>query len=207
MKVGAENRTKVVVAIVLFGFAIYLVVRTFGGGGTPAAASSARPQSAPAAAAPTAPVHGRRGGARASTPKTAAQSTTSTASLDPRLRLDLLKASEDTEYKGTGRNIFRAENEAPPIPKPIVNPIKSANVAQPPPGPPPPPPILLKFVGAVSQPGERKKVILSQGDDVFVAGEGDIVNRRYKVLRIDSNAVEIEDLLTNNRQTIPLTQG
>jgi hypothetical protein len=46
-----------------------------------------------------------------------------------------------------------------------------------------------------------------QNNDVFVAGEGDIVNRRYKVLKINQNSVEIEDVLNNNRQSIPLTQS
>jgi hypothetical protein len=50
-------------------------------------------------------------------------------------------------------------------------------------------------------------VFLSQGEDVFVASEGDIVDRRYRVLRISATSVEIEDILNNNRQSIPLTQG
>ena len=36
-------------------------------------------------------------------------------SLDPTLRYDWLKASEDTKYEGAGRNIFMAQAE---IPKP-----------------------------------------------------------------------------------------
>ncbi len=50
-------------------------------------------------------------------------------------------------------------------------------------------------------------MFLTQGDDIFVAAEGDIVNRRYKVMRINANSVEIEDVLGNNRQTIPLSAG
>jgi len=65
----------------------------------------------------------------------------------------------------------------------------------------------LKFYGFASKPGEPKRVFLSQGEDVFIAGEGDIVDRRYKVLRITPTQVEIEDVLNNNRQNIPLTQG
>ena len=42
---------------------------------------------------------------------------------------------------------------------------------------------------------------------MFIASEGDIINRRYRVLRITGTAVEIEDVLNNNRQSIPLTQG
>jgi hypothetical protein len=76
-----------------------------------------------------------------------------------------------------------------------------------PPPPPPPPPINIKFFGFANKPGESRKVFLSQGEDVFIAVEGDIVDRRYKVLTISPMSVEIEDVLTNNRQSIPLTQG
>jgi hypothetical protein len=55
--------------------------------------------------------------------------------------------------------------------------------------------------------GGIKRIFLAQGEDVFIAKEGDIVDRRYKVVRISPNAVEILDVLTNNRQNIPLTQG
>jgi hypothetical protein len=71
----------------------------------------------------------------------------------------------------------------------------------------PPPPINLKFFGFKSEPGQPKRVFLSSGDDVFVAGEGDLVNRRYRVIKINAGSVEIEDVLNNNKQTIPLSQG
>jgi hypothetical protein len=65
----------------------------------------------------------------------------------------------------------------------------------------------LKFFGFANRPGETKKVFLSQGEDIFIAAEGDIVDRRYRVLRISSNAVDVEDVINNNRQSLPLTQG
>jgi hypothetical protein len=68
-------------------------------------------------------------------------------------------------------------------------------------------PINLKFFGFANHPGERKKVFLSQGEDVFIAGEGDTVNRRYRVMHIGVNSVDIKDVLNDNTQTIPLTQG
>jgi hypothetical protein len=52
-----------------------------------------------------------------------------------------------------------------------------------------------------------KKVFLSQGEDIFIAAEGEIVDRRYRVLRISPNAVDVEDVINNNRQSLPLTQG
>jgi hypothetical protein len=115
-----------------------------------------------------------------------------------------LRASEEIKYTGRGRNIFQAQID---IPKVVANPVKQPQVQLPPPGPPPPPPIPLKFFGFASKPGETKRIFLSQGEDVFIAGEGDIVNRRYKVVRIGPSSVEIEDVLNNNRQSIPLTQG
>lgn len=203
MKLGAENRTAALVAIALMAIAAFMIVRLWSGGGQPAVAATPAPVQPDVAAEP-APARGRRA-ARGGRSAARTAPTGSLVTLDPRLRLDLLKLSEETEYKGAGRNIFRAEAE---IPKPIESAIKKAEAPPTPPqptGPPPPPPIPLKFVGFASGTGEATKVFLTQGDDVFVAAEGEIVNRRYKVLRINSNSVEIEDVLSNNRQTIPLT--
>lgn len=71
-----------------------------------------------------------------------------------------------------------------------------------------PPPIPLKFFGFANQPGEPKKVFLSKGEDVFIAGEGEIVDRRYKVVRITPNSVEVQDVVGSGPpQNLPLTQG
>ena len=58
-----------------------------------------------------------------------------------------------------------------------------------------------------SRPDGAKRIFLYKNEDVFVASEGDIVDRRYKVVRISPNAVEILDVLSNNRENIPLSQG
>jgi hypothetical protein len=202
VKLGAENRTTTVVAIALMVIAVFMLVRMWSGGGQPAAAANPTPVQPEATAAP-APARGRRGarGGRGAA-RNAPQG--SGVTLDPRLRLDLLKLSEETEYKGAGRNIFRAQAE---IPQPIVPAIKLPEPPPQPTGPPPPPPINLKFVGFARGSGEPTRVFLTQGDDIFVAAEGEIVNRRYKVMRINPNSVEIEDVLSNNRQTIPLSAG
>jgi hypothetical protein len=124
-------------------------------------------------------------------------------SLDPSLRLGMLKTAENTEYKGNGRNIFKS---MPDIPAPVQDPMTHHQVYTVI-NKPPPPPITLKFYGFASSVGEPKKVFLSQGDDIFIAKEGDIVDRRYKVVRIGPNSVDIEDVLNNNTQPIPLTEG
>ena len=130
--------------------------------------------------------------------------------LDPTLDLNLLSRSEEIKYAGNGRNIFVAGSVAV-IERPKGNGtdkavVADAGIRQPPPVPPPPP-INLKFFGFANRPGETKKVFLSQGEDVFIAAEGDIVDRRYRVLHISSTAVDVEDVLNNHRQSLPLTQG
>ena len=172
------------------------------------------PSSAPAAAQPASGTSASNVLAATSVPATAARKVrgakkaeAAARSLDPTLRYDWLKASEDTKYAGAGRNIFLAQAEPPPVP--IGNGTTDHAKLEPPvpTGPPPPPPILLKFFGFSHRAGEPRKVFLSQDGDVFIAREGDIVDRRYKILRIAPNSVEVEDVLNNNRQSIPLTQG
>jgi hypothetical protein len=199
MKLGAENRTKLFVATGLMAAAVVVFLFNFNGSSPSASApantafpSAVSPPITPPRPASRTKTHGKKVSA-------------APRSLDPTLRYDWLKASEDTKYEGTGRNIFLAQAE---IPQP-VGPGNTDKPKEPegPPPPPPPPPINLKFFGFASKPGESKKIFLSEGEDVFIAAEGDVVNRHYKVLRISPNSVEIEDVLNNNRQSIPLTLG
>lgn len=127
--------------------------------------------------------------------------------LDPTLDLRSLAQTELTKYTGSGRNIFVAQVDIPAPVAPAV--VENAGPIGPPapPPPPPPPPINLKFFGFANKPGEPKKVFLSQGEDVFIAVEGDIVDRRYKIIHIGPASVEVEDVLYNNKQNIPLTQA
>lgn len=201
MKLGAENRNKIITLIVLGAVALVLVGRMLFS--SPSSEPAAPARSAVAAPAPATPVSAAPRGKRS-----ARKAVPNAHAIDPTLRFDWLKASEDTKYEGNGRNIFLAQAE--PIPQPQgtgVTDKKKIEEAQGPPPPPPPPPITLKFYGYASRPGEPKRVFLSQGEDLFIAGEGEIVDRRYKVLHIAPTSVEIEDVLNNNRQSIPLTQG
>ena len=200
MKLGTENRTKTIAALALAVVAVLAAVWAFNRPAQPAAASAPPGTVAASQGRSQAPRQARgprrRSAALALVPGT-----------DPRLRLDLLKASEGVTYAGSGRNIFRPDEPAAPIPAPVKNPLLDKTVAEGPPAPPPPPRIPLRFFGFASRQGEPKRIFLADGDDVFVAGEGEIVNRRYKVLHIGGNSVEIQDVLNNNVQTIPLTSG
>jgi hypothetical protein len=202
VKLGLENRKKTIWASVLGGLAILVALYEFvpmltGGSST---AASFTPAPVTATARTTATIRPGKGGKKAQGPP----------SLDPTLQLKLLETTEQTKYSGLGRNIFVSQAEPPPTP--LVNGTTDhAKVAPPtyiPPPTPQAPPIPLKFFGFASQPGEPKRIFLSQGEDVFIAGEGEIVDRRYKVVRISPNSVELQDVVNSGPpQSIPLTQG
>ena len=192
MKLGIENRKQVIALAVLAAIAVAIMGYEFWPSSSTAApttgqttATAAKPGMRRSASGKMVPVGEPR--------------------LDPTLDLKLLSQSEEIKYAGNGRNIFVVGSV--PIEKPKANGTdKQAGLRLPPPIQPPPP-ITLKFFGFANRPGETKKVFLSQGEDVFIAAEGDIVDRRYRVLHISPTAVDVEDVINNNRQSLPLTQG
>ena len=194
MNLGIENRKQVITLAVVGGIALLSMAYQFWPSST-----SAIPAATPTAAAP-----------KPATRRTASGKLVPVIEprLDPTLDLHLLSQSEEIKYAGNGRNIFIAGSVAS-IERPKRSGAmdhQSATLTGPPPVPPPPP-ITLRFFGFANKPGETKKVFLMQGEDFFIAGEGDIVDRRYKVVHISPNSVDVEDVLNNNRQSLPLTQG
>jgi hypothetical protein len=193
VKLGIDNRKQVMGLAVLGGIALLLLVRSFW---------PSLPETAPVTGSTTTTA-GRTGARRTASGKVVPLVE---PRLDPTLDLHLLSQSEEIKYAGNGRNIFVAGSLPIEKPKGTGATDHEAALHQPPPIPPPPP-ITLKFFGFANRPGETKRVFLSQGEDVFIAAEGDIVNRRYRILRISPNAVDVEDVINNNRQSLPLTQG
>jgi hypothetical protein len=193
VKLGIENRKQVIGLAVLGAFALLMLGRTLW---------PSLPDAAPVTGSTTTAA-GRTSMRRAASGKMVPLVE---PRLDPTLDLNLLGQSEEIKYAGNGRNIFVAGSLPIEKPKGTGATDQQAALHQPPPIPPPPP-ITLKFFGFANRPGETKRVFLSQGEDVFIAAEGDIVNRRYRVLRISPNAVDVEDVINNNRQSLPLTQG
>ena len=128
------------------------------------------------------------------------------AALDPTLRLDLLERTAKIKYEGSTRNIFQFFT--PPPPKPVANPI----VPVAPPAPvapvvPPPPTAPLKFYGMATPRGSsQKKAFLSDGDEIFIGMEGDVVDKHYKITRIGVNVLEWEDTQNHQRGQLPLIQ-
>ena len=192
MKLGIENRKQLITLAILGGTAILMLGYEFW------PTSSSAPE-APKLTSSAAKPAMRRTPSGKMVPIVEPR-------LDPTLDLNLLRQSEEIKYSGNGRNIFVAGST--PIESPRRNGTDvHASVIAAPPLPAPPPPIMLKFFGFANRPGETRKVFLSQGEDVFIAVEGDIVDRRYRVLHISPNAVDVEDVLNNNRQSLPLVQG
>jgi hypothetical protein len=191
VKIGSENKKEVIAMVALLAIAIPLVLYNFGDmlwsrGGSPSAASNVAPSTA-----------AQKPGA-----------TTMQADIDPRLHLDDLEASRKIKYE-PGRNIFEMQQVIIEQPKDSVRTTANQLPIGPPapPTPTPPPPIPLKFYGFANKSGDPKRVFLQQqgGDHVFVAAQGDVIDRRYKVVQIQATSVVMEDMLTNNRQPIPLT--
>lgn len=208
MKLGAENKRNVILAAALGGVAVLLVVWQF----MPTSSTSAATTSP--ATSTLAPLNlvsrpAAKHGAKAAAPKKEHLP----PSLDPTLHLQQLAAIEDVKYEGSGRNIFVSQADIEiPVPNgngTIDHPTLAAQAPiYTPPSQPPAQPIPLKFFGFANQPGEKKRVFLSKGEDVFIAGEGEIVDRRYKVVRIAPTSVEIQDVVGSGpAQNIPLTQG
>ena len=218
MRTGFEQRGKVIAMIALGIIAIAALWYSLSNPQAPPATAAA-PTTAPARTAQPAAAQRRL---RPSD----ARRTPQQRSLDPTLHFELLKASEDVQYKGTKCNIFTGqcgEIETKVAEKRGPAPPHCPDSNDPRCGPPPPncspgaapdprcppPPIPLQFFGFASRPGEPKRIFLKTTDtnDVFVATEGEVVNRRYRVLRIMNSGVEIEDVLNNNKQVLPLMQG
>jgi hypothetical protein len=209
IKVGSEDKKKVYLAAGLGGVMLILLIRflwqTFG--------SSPAAPTAPVAPTPVVSV------ARPATTSENSQENavgpafgghqaakvSGLAALDPTLHPEIMRQAESLEYTGHGRNIFSQFSAPPEIPKPIA-PIRQAAVDTGPPPPPPPPPINLGFYGYAAEQTGQKQVFLLKGDDIFIASEGDVVDRRYRVVKINPVSVQVEDIPYHNTQTLPLRQ-
>lgn len=119
-----------------------------------------------------------------------------------------LKALDAERPKpGTGdRDLFRFNSEAPPAPSAPVTVGRRPDVPPGPPSTPQLPPIAFKFIGIVET-GDRSATIavLSDGRSVFQGREGDIIEGRYRILRIGVESIEMAYLDGRGRQTIRLT--
>jgi hypothetical protein len=121
----------------------------------------------------------------------------------PDVHLESLQQQKPEPTEG-GRNLFR---EKPPPPPPPPPPRATANLRaapQVPTGPPPPPPINLKFIGLVEA-GGRSVAVLSDGRDILYGREGEIVDGRYLIVKINVETIEVSYPDGTGRRVIRLT--
>jgi hypothetical protein len=136
--------------------------------------------------------------------------------VDPTLRVDLLARLQRVTFDGNMRSLFDyGQAPPPPVTEPkkiIPGQLRAGMVGPqplpkpaPPPAPPPPPQIPLKFYGFVNpaKPSSKRAFFL-EGEDIMVAGEGDTIHGRYKIMRIGVNSAVVEDTQFRNEQTLPL---
>ena len=150
----------------------------------------------------------------ASMPVAAGQPAAQTAQTAPvavaPVKLDSLSAERD-KPSDTARNPFRYQPKfVPPPPKPVVTeqPAPTITEAKPierPVGPPPPPPIPLKFIGLLERANGVKWAVLSDGKNVLHGREGDIVEGRYRIVKIGTESVELTHVDGRGRQVVRLT--
>lgn len=217
MKGGAENRKKTLMAAGLGAVAlcciVYMAYTLFGGSSAPAPVPVVpATTSAPAKTTTSSSAPATNTGLGVAPGVAAKKMASTSSSLDPTLDESAMLRTESLVYSGTGRNIFSAiyvppvaiPTNAPPA-RPVA--IGPPPPPPPPPGPPPPPPINLKFFGVETRANGKRQAFLLNGDDVYLASEGDIVARKYKIVSISATSVQVEDLSYNNTQTIPLQQN
>jgi hypothetical protein len=136
--------------------------------------------------------------------------------VDPTLQTELLAKLREVRMQGSGRNLFQF-GQAPPPPKPpepkiIPKPVEVAGPVgadgQPlptQPVKPPPPPIPLRYYGFVEPrvPGE-KRAFFMEGEEIRIAGEGELIKQRFRVVQISSKSAVVEDTQFDNRQTLAI---
>ncbi len=198
MKLGTENKKKTIIALVLAVLAVVLLVRAFHGGEEDSTLCYQACSCCASGFVRGSRLHNRGAAIRQSARKTAHPLLAQT--LDPTLRFDLLKSSEDVTYKGTGRDIFRSQPEEVAIPKPshagrATGPASSA--------------------ASTAYRFEVLRLCQSQGrlqDGSFFQAARTFSSPKKATSWIgvtrsctsDRTSVDVEDVLTNNRQTLPL---
>jgi len=124
----------------------------------------------------------------------------------PHVRMEAIERARKTQYQSSGRNPFSPLQSPPPQitqPKPEI-----LGPQLPPPTPPPPPlalPSNLKFFGFGTVPdGMPRRAYFSDGQEVYVLGEGEVLLNRYRILRITNANLEFEEISSGRIGTTPL---
>ena len=126
---------------------------------------------------------------------------------NPALRLDILQRFLALQYKGVHRSIFSAT--LPPPPKPVTPPQQQVIAPTGPPPGPPPLTVDAKYFGFVSDFGgnhRRAFFATANNDDVIIAGEGDTLMGRFRVIRLTNTTADLEEISSSRRATLTLEE-
>ncbi len=148
----------------------------------------------------------------------ASRARASAAAVDPsalEIRLGQLEAVAPEPAEST-RNPFRFRPVVAPPPAaerpgaggaPVAGPPGVAGPLEPagPPLPPPPAPIGLKFIGILTETTAGRIAVLSDGKFVYHGREGDIIEGRYRIVKIGEESIQLEYADGRGRQTIRLS--
>jgi hypothetical protein len=125
---------------------------------------------------------------------------------NPSLHWDGVGKARKTEYRSAGRNIF--SRELPPPPPPIHP--KPDPIPQPVPvikEEPKVPPLPVKFYGFGTVPnGTVRLAFFTNGEEIYVVAEGELLLNRFRILRIGNANLEYEELSSGLRGTAILEE-
>ena len=125
---------------------------------------------------------------------------------NPELRRWKLDASRRTEYQSSGRDLFSESLPPAPVQK-QPEPAPVAVIQATPEPPPPALPANMKFFGYGTVPnGTSKRAFLSDGEEVYIVGEGDTLLGRFRIVRIGNASLEFEELGSGRRNSASLDE-
>ena len=143
--------------------------------------------------------------ATSNTGGTAQRSTGTVASLEtPDVRLSTLN-HERIKPSGADRNLFRFKVKVLPPPDAAATAPAAPLTPAGPAAPPALPPIALKFIGVVvTTEKSLTYAVLRDDRGVYHGREGDIIEGRYRILKIGAESIELAYVDGRGRQTIRL---
>lgn len=180
----------------------------------PTAADPVAAGSTPVAPRPVARTGPRLGATQEWIPTLKVEEDFDLSKVDPTLDYGTLEKVRAVGAAGGRRSLFEFFTPPPPPPpKVTVVPTAPKPVPPPPPttptksGPPPAAPIPLKFYGYAGRPRDTdRRAFFIDGEEIFIAGENDLIRSRYRVIRINVNSAEVEDTVSKSKQTLQIVE-
>ncbi len=134
---------------------------------------------------------------------------------DVALRIDLLEQERVAVQPDSIRNIFAYNIPRPPPPPPKPVPVAEETVELEKAPPPPPtelrstiPPAPYRFFGIAEGGGAGgRRVFLTDGESIYSAVQGELIDNRYRVVQIGDQNLMLEDTKAGHRWTIPFDTG